>query len=180
MYSINFRALFKAITPAFLRKDALLSYLYTIAVSLQTINDTIVVPWRTRVKKLVTFDGVTINLEKLLNDEYMLPYDPNQRDNDIALSAIIYIENIANNNYFYLFNKSEGRDPVYLYNKSEGMPPVYLFNNSESNSYPQFTVWVPNLLGGTYETALTNDNLKLRKLVDTFRLAGKTYLIKRY
>jgi hypothetical protein len=181
MYSINFRSLFKAITPAFLRRNGLLSFLYSIAKPLQTLNNTIIVPWRERTKRLVTFDGTTISMEKCLNDYYSLPFDPNQREVDIILTSIIYIENIANNNLLYLYNRSEGRDPVYLYNDSEGESPVYIFNLSESTTYPVFTVWIPNLLGGTYETASTDDNLELRGIVDTFRLASKyNYLIKRY
>lgn len=181
MYGINFRALFKAITPAFLRRNALLSFLYTIAKPLQTLNDSVIVPWRERTQRLVTFDGTTLLMEKCLNDYYLIPYDPNQREADITLLSIIYIENIANNNLLYLYNLSEGRDPVYFYNASEGEAPVYLFNLSESTTYPVFTVWVPNLLGGTYETASTDDNLELRQLIDTFRLASKyNYLIKRY
>jgi hypothetical protein len=181
MYSINFRQLFKTITPAFLRRNALLSFLYSFAKPLQTLNTTVIVPWRARVRSLVVFDGRTLMMEKLLNDQYLLTYDPNQRENDISLSSIIYIDNVANNNLFYLYNKSEGRDPVYLYNKSELQAPVYLFNLSEAGSYPVFIVYVPNLLGGTYETANTNDNLKLRQFVERFRLAGRTnYLIFRY
>jgi len=181
MYSINFRSLFKAITPAFLRRNALLAFLYSFAKPLQTLNDTVVVPWRARVRNLVLFDGRLIMLEKRLNDEYLLIYDPNEREDDIALSAIVYIENIADNNYSYLFNLSEGRPPTYLFNASEGGAATYLYNYSESGTYPRFIVWIPNLLGGTYETALTNDNLKLRKIIDTFRLASYTnYLIQRY
>lgn len=181
MYSIYFRGLFKALTPAFLRKNGLLSYLYSIAKPLQTINDTIMVPFRAKVSRLVVFDGTTIKLEKLLNDNYLLSYNPNTRDYDIGLLSIIYIENIANNNLFYLYNLSEGRPPVYLFNASEGAPPNYLFNLSESTTYPVFIVWVPNILLGTYETPGTDDNLLLRRLIDTFRIAGtNNYLIKRY
>lgn len=181
MYSINFRQLFKTITPAFLRRNALLSFLYSFAKPLQTLNDTVVSPWRDRTRNLVVFDGMTIMMEKRLNDEYLLNYDPNHREGDIALTSIVYIDNVANNNLFYLYNKSEGRDPVYLYNKSELEAPVYLFNLSESGTYPVFIVYVPNILGGTYETANTNDNLKLRRIIEQFRLAGRhNYLIFRY
>lgn len=220
MYGINFRALAKTITPAFLRRNGLLSFLYSVVKPLQTLNDDVVVPWRVRTKRLVEHNGQTMSMEKMLNDYYLLPYSPNTRNHDIGLSSIIYIENIADNNYLYLFNLSEGRDPVYLYNNYDaavtyaaneyavygnkvyisltggniGNQPdisttewqfyqniTYIFNASESNTYPKFIVWVPNLLGGTYETALTDDNLTLRRLVDTFRIASThNYLIKRY
>lgn len=179
MYSIYFRGLFKTITPSFLRKEGLLSYLYSIAVSLQWINTNVMVPFREKVRRLVVFDGTTIMLEKLLNDQNLLPYDPNTRTHDIGLSSIIYIENKSNSNYWY--NLSEGMTPSYMFNASENETPYYLFNESESPDYPVFVIWIPNLLGGTFETASTDDNLITRKLVDTFRLAGMgNYLIKRY
>ena len=137
------------------------------------------VPFRARVLRLVTFDGTTIMLEKLLNDQNLLPYDPNTRAHDIALSSIIYIENKANSNYWY--NLSEARPPSYMFNLSEAEEPYYLWNESEAPDYPVFIVWVPTMLGGTFETAGTNDYKVTRGLVDTFRLAGMgNYLIKRY
>ena len=181
MYYIYFRGLVKALTPSFLRKNELLAFLYAISKPLQTLNDDLITPWRERTQRLVTFDGTTIMLEKMLNDFYMITYDPNQREADIALTAIIYIENSSDTSLWYLYNDSENRDPRYLYNASEGETPLYLFNESEFGTTPKFTVWIPNLLGGTYETANTDDNLKLRKLVDTFRFGSfYNYLIKRY
>lgn len=220
MYNITFQNIVTYLTPKFLRKTNTLNLFFALIKPLQTLNTTLTIVWRAWVLKLVTFDGRVIMLEKLLNDEYSLTYNPNTRDYDISNADIIYIENTASNNLFYVFNKAEGRPPVYLYNywtvgasfttdeycvydgfvymslispnignQPDASPAEwqkigqtqYLFNKSEGNLYTVFIVWIPTSLGGTYETAGTNDNLRLKKLIDTFRLASKSnYDIRRY
>lgn len=116
MYQINWNQVFRNNTPYQWRKGAMLSWLYTIAKPLNTINQNIIVPWRIRVLELLEHDGQTSLLERLLNAKYGLSYDINVRPQDIALANIIYIETTATNNFLYVWNEVEQRSPVYLYN----------------------------------------------------------------
>lgn len=87
------------------------------ASGLQWVDDNIIVPWGTRIFKLRTYDGSIIMLERLMNLEVMVTYNPNTRQNDIVSKTIIYIKDKSTHNFRYLFNKAENRAPVYMYNR---------------------------------------------------------------
>ena len=182
MFSIDFGNLIKRFIPWFLR-DKIVAWMESLVKPLTTLNQTMVYPWRLRMINYLSYDGMTVHLERYLNLVYntITDYNPNIRNNQIAAVEIIYIETTANNAFRYVYNKAENNPPIYLYNNAEAAAPEYFYNVSEQGTFPAFTVWIPTALGGTYETAGTEDNIQLRGKVDMFRLAGNTnYLIKRY
>ena len=158
-------------------------WLFSLIKPLNTLNTDLVYPWRLRMINYLSYDGMTVHLERYLNQEYntITVYNPNVRSQQIAGVDIIYIETTANNAFRYVYNKAENNPPIYLYNDAEAAAPEYFYNLSEQGTFPAFTVWVPTALGGTYETNGTEDNIQMRGKVDMFRKAGITnYLIKRY
>jgi len=183
MFNISFPDLVNRFIPWFVRSLAMRSWIYSLLAPLGTINATLMVPWRGRMVNYLSYDGMTVHMERYLNGEYntIAVYNPNIRSQQIAGVDIIYIETTANNALRYVYNKAENNPPIYLYNNAEAAAPEYFYNLSEQGTFPAFTVWVPTALGGTYETNGTEDNIQMRGKVDMFRKAGITnYLIKRY
>lgn len=181
MYNIDFNILAQMLTPWFVRKPRFLSWVYSMFKPLAWLNTNVIQPWRERMVKYLSYDGMTVNMERYLNIEYSLVYNPNTRAADITAADIIYIETTSNNALRYVYNKAEQNPPIYLYNKAESEEPEYFYNLSEAPTFPNFTVWIPNSLGGTFEVNGTQDNILLKRRINLFRLAGFTnYLIKRY
>lgn len=183
MFNIDIRNLVDYFTPWFVRNSTMKRWLISLLVPLQNLNTFVIVPWRERMEKFLSYDGMTVHLERYLNAEYYSPspYNPNIRNQQISNADIIYIETTANNAFRYLYNKAENNPPIYLYNDAEAAAPEYFYNLSDQGTFPAFTVWVPTSLGGTYETNGTQDNITLKGRINTFRLAGNNnYLIKRY
>lgn len=106
------------------------------------------------------FNGQIIYMEHVLNDQF----DPANRG--------IYIENLADIQYDYLYNAIEQRTPIYLDNVSENKPPDYFVNQSEYDAHTTFIVWVPS--------TVTFDANKMKAIVNKYRIAGKTYQIQTY
>lgn len=116
-YLINMlNVLFAQFPPKKLKARAA-ALLAVFASGLQYVDNNIIVPWGVRIFKLRTYDGSIIMLERLMNLETLLSYDPNTRQNDIVARSIIYIEDKSTHNFRYLFNKAENRAPVYMYNR---------------------------------------------------------------
>ena len=183
MYNIDFSKLIQYFTPWFMRNSTMTKWLFSLLKPLDSLNVNVVRFWRARMEKFLSYDGMTVHLERYLNAEYYnpSPYDPNIRNQQISNADIIYIETTANNALRYVYNKAENNPPIYLYNDAESAAPEYFYNLSEQGTFPSFTVWVPTSLGGTYEVNGTQDNITLKGRVNTFRLAGyNNYLIKRY
>lgn len=128
MYQINWNQVIRNMTPYLWRKGAMLSWLYALAKPINTINQTVIVPWRIRVLELLEHDGQTSLLERLLNAKYLLIYSINTRAQDIATADIIYIETTATNNFFFVWNDIEQRTPIYMYNVWQNST-TYLIND---------------------------------------------------
>ena len=117
MFSIDFRQLVYNILPHFLRKAGALAYLYAAVKQLKDLNTTFTT-FRNTTNYNLSFTGQTIYLEHYLNDQF----DP--------VGSGIYITNLNNNPYNYLFNVIEAGPEQYVYNTAEGNP-YYLSNYSE-------------------------------------------------
>ena len=181
MYNIDFDQVIENLIPEKLRTNSVLAFFKSMVAPLNWLNQNVVYPWRLRMEKLLSYDGMTTHLERYLNNEYSLNYNPNTRGADITSVSIIYIETTANNAFRYVYNKAEQNPPIYLYNDAENSSPEYFYNLSEQPTFPPFTVWIPTSIGGTYEVNGTFDNLQIKAKIDTYRQAGATaYLIKRY
>ncbi|WP_153042773.1 hypothetical protein [Rufibacter ruber] len=62
--------------------------------------------------------------------------------------------------------------PLFLYNMSEGEDPVYLYNSAEYNSAAIFTVNVPDSISSTIP--------RIRATVDKYKVAGTKYTVVTY
>jgi hypothetical protein len=116
--------------------------------------------WKDEKDYELQFNGQTIYLEHVINDQF---------DNS---SRRIYIEDTSGISYQYLYNKIEGRSPIYLYNKSEAATPIYFQNRVEQVNLIHFIVRVP--------TGMAYDSIKLKALVDRYKIASKNYTVQTY
>jgi len=114
-YAVTYRNIVLYLIPAVLRQSRLRDLLYAAIKPLQDINDNFVT-WKAGVDKIIQHNGQVVCLERYLNTEYSLSYDPATRTADIAAGTIIYIEDQANTAHVYLYNKVESQT-VYAYNK---------------------------------------------------------------
>lgn len=106
----------------------------------------------------LTFNGQVILLEHLLNDYY---------DN---VQRRIHIDDSLENSNIYIFNKIEGNEKRYLFNSLENGSKTYLFNKSEIESLKDFTIFIPS--------SVAFGEVQLKKLVDKYKLPGKSYNIQ--
>jgi len=106
------------------------------------------------------FNGQVIYLEHILNDRF----DPVGRG--------IYIEDTSVQDLNYLFNTIELETDIYVYNVIEAGPATYLLNQLELDQATFFIVWIP--------VAVFYREPDVRALVDTYRQAGKPYLVQTF
>lgn len=159
MFNVDFNILIKRLLPIALRQPKFIDWLMTAFKGLRDIYSEFI-QFRNDTTYWLYFNGQIIYLEHVLNDQF----DPVNRG--------IYIENLADIQYDYLYNAIEQRTPVYLDNKSENKPPDYFVNQSEYDNHITFIVWVP-------ATVTFNIN-KMKAIVNKYRIAGKTYQIQTY
>lgn len=158
------------LTPWFLRtlkfngiRDSIANEIDAIRANFNSLRDS--------VKWDLFHNSQIVYLEHYLNDKFGIPYSVATRDADIVSKTIIWIES-KNMVPVFIFNKIEGRPPFYVYNKSESQPETYLKNYSEFLSVSNFIVWVPN--------TLTYNETVLEKLINFFKLGGKSFQIQNY
>ena len=166
MFDINVKYRMRRYLPWFKRKTRTLAIVDVIAFVIKAINNELVA-FRKRKRELTSVTAQIIHLEYYLN--VLESYDP--------FLKRIYIENLADIEYFYLRRIPEER-PKYIYRKSEyaGLsnvsPRYYLKRQTEFTSQLDFIVWVP--------VSITFDENLMRSRIDTYNLAGKTYEIRTF
>lgn len=156
MIIIDLYFLIQITLPPFLRGANILAFLYSAIKPLVDIQTAFYQFYQDK-KYELTFNGQVIYLEHLLNDKF---------DNTLRR---IYIGDASQTPNVFVFNKSEGNEPVYLFNNSEYQSETYLFNASEETPGVDFFVFVP--IGLSY-----NLNLMI-KYLNKFKTAGKRYQI---
>lgn len=111
--------------------------------------------------------GQVGSLEYMLNKQYY---------ND-GLAGLIYITDGTGDNNIYLFNTAENEQQTFLFSTFEGEPPLFLYNNNEFSGDPDFIVLLPSALPPT----ITGDyTIEMRALINKFKIAGTSYIIKTY
>ncbi len=167
MYNLTLSTLIGQILPTFLRMPIVISWLSALLAPLQWFIDN---TWTLAVSDFsdkVKYNGQIIYLERILN----IRYNTNGTD-------LIYIEDVADIEYFYLYNKSEGVTQKYLFNASEAETPVYLFNKTEVDNQVDFIVMVPDAL---YADLVANSQLdNVTALVFYYKMAGTRFTIQQY
>jgi len=161
MFNINFHNIVDSITPAVMQRIKFKEYLYSAVKPIQSLHS-IFYNFYNQINYQLKFNAQVIYLEHYLNDLY----DPTNRG--------IYIEDVANINYTYIYNKIEGRLPLYLYNNSEIPPqqPLHIKHDSELVTTLDFIVKVP--------IAVTYVEIIMKNQIKKYNIAGKRFAIQTY
>lgn len=161
MFNIVWNKLIQLLLPIQLRQTKIISYLRSaFGGIIQIYNDFL--NYRDYANYLLYFNGQTIYLEHLLNDQF---------DNVLRR---IYIYNIPPAIIIYIYLKLENK-PKYIYQKIENAPinkQIYLKNTSEYTSQLDFIVKVP--------VGLTFDIHIMKSWIERYKIAGKNYDIQYY
>lgn len=159
MFSIDFDDIVNKLLPIRLNKARNREFIYALLKPLKDLHESFKQLRNTTAYKL-SFNAQIVYLEHYLNDQY----DPNNRG--------IYIEDVANIEYVYLFNKLENRPAIILHNKSENKAPCYLRNKQEYSTAVDYIIKVP--IGVNY------NDLKMRSQVLFYNNAGRRFKIETY
>lgn len=149
--STNFKQQFLDLSPTFFRGERFEAFLGAFAKPLQTMADTTLYQMQ--------HDSTVIYLEKVLNEYLQIAtYNPSSH---IATRQIYIIDTVqAPTTYIYQTGENQ---PLYL-------GTVYL--DREKTTTADFIIKIPALL--------SFDELKLRAVVNFYKLAGKKYIIETY
>lgn len=159
MFNIDFRHIAYNLIPYFLRSDESLSWLYALAEPVSELN-IVFNSFRDNTIYKLQFTSQTIYLEHYLNDKF----DPIGRG--------IYIENLNELDWIFLYNIIEEKPPLYLFNDAEAAPPVYFKNFTELLNDINFIINIP--------VAVVYVENIVRARVDFYNQAGKNYTIVTY
>lgn len=156
IFSIDYKKLVRLLLPIRLRKAIVLAFLGAFIWCLQLIYNVFNLNRGANLYRLKITPQV-VYLEKLLNDRY-----------DIGQRRIV-IDDTITHDALYIYQKEEAK-PLSIFLKSENKP-VFLYRSEETDLNPvDFTISVP--------MDIQFQEAELRALVDSYKLAGKTYLIK--
>lgn len=157
-YDINYTKVVNQRIPEDLRKPILTALMMVFASPFINIYN-LLMSFRTNVIYKLTITPQVVYLEKMLNDRY----DTSERR--------ITITDGKTYNSIFLFKKTESK-PVFLFLKSEvGFLKTFLFQKNETGQFTwDFIVNVP--------VAVSFNTNELIALVNTYKLASKTYKIK--
>ncbi len=197
MFNTNWTSLVTNNTPMEWVKATRIAWLKVIVSQIKAIH-TSFIQYRSDALYKLSFNGQIMNLKHVLNDKF-----------DSAGRGI-YIDNIADLNRIYLYNKSEGRDPFYFYNNYDASVTyaigefsvrdnkVWVANSITIGNVPSSTsvywtyhkdvVFFKNLSEylTLYEfivmvpVAVVFDINEMKALVNYYKAAGKRYTIQTY
>lgn len=159
MFSVDFENIATNLLPIAKRKVKRIALLRSILSPLQYLN-TVFNTFRTNTHYSLRFNAQVIYLEHFLNDQY----DPGDRG--------IYIEDNANIEYTYIFNKDEAVEPQYLFNSSEAEPPVYFYNRIDYDADFDYIVKVP--------VGVSFSEIEMRNKILRYNAAGRRFKIETY
>jgi len=159
MFNVDFQHIAYNLAPHFKRTAAFLDWLYSLVRPLKEINLGFV-SFVNNTEYNLTFTSETNVLERFLNDQF----DP--------VSRGIFITNINEVDFQFVFNKVEAKPPLYIFNKSEAEPPFYVMTRNELLQSINYTINVP--------VAVVFNPTIMRSRVDFYNQAGKNYNIITY
>lgn len=159
MFNVDFRKALYNLIPHFLRGEKNLAWLYSLQQPLKALNG-VFVSFRNNINYRLQFTAQIIYLEHYLNDQF-----------DQATRGI-FIDNIEQVDFKFIFNNVELKPAIYLYNNSEAQPPVYFYQYTELLEGDTYIINVP--------VAVAFDELVMRSKVDFYNNAGKNYSIVTY
>ena len=107
----------------------------------------------------LNINGQVIYIEKVLNDRFFLK------------NREIYITDIAGEES-YLYHRREEQIPSYLYKRGEGVGKKHIRQRGEGNYSGNYVVNIPSFLSA--------DEGEIKNLIDYYKPAGRTYVLKIY
>lgn len=164
IYHINFGKLIAAHLPGILRKNRRMAFLAILIKPVKSLYDAFI-SWRADRLYLMRHNSQAIYIRKVLNDRF----DPVQRGIKVANSPVlepVWHFDTVDNRPVYYFDTSDNK-PVYFRD-----PADFLELNAD------FEVIVPLRLKPADATDLNDFEIRLRTLVDYYKLYSKKYNIK--
>lgn len=164
IYHIDFGKLIVAHLPGISRKIGRMAFLVILIKPVKSLYEAFI-NWREARLYLMGHNSQAIYIRKALNDRF----DPIQRQIKVANSPVIeqvWHFDTADNRPLYYFDPADNK-PVYFRD-----PADFLELNAD------FEVIVPQGLKPADATALNDFEIRLRTLVDYYKLYSKKYNIK--
>lgn len=164
IYHINFGKLIAAHLPGILRKSRRMAFFVILIKPVKSLYDAFI-SWREARLYLMSHNSQAIYIRKVLNDRF----DPVQRGIKVANSPIlepIWHFDTADNRPVYYFDTADNR-PVYFRDSAD-----FLELNSD------FDVIVPARIKPADVVGQNDFEIRLRTLVDYYKLYSKKYNIK--
>jgi hypothetical protein len=159
--TIDFKKLVFNLLPSFLRKSKILVFFSLFVKELQLIAD------ETLYK--MQHDGRKIYLEKMLNEAYSVEGYDHQ---DHETSKLIYIEDLPITEKLFIFQDSESENTFLEDDGDDNADDVFLDGDTEGIVSNSWVIFMPD--------TISFDEYTLRALVDSYRYAGKKYIIQNY
>lgn len=159
--TINFFVLIEQLLPTFMRKDRIMLFLKALVTPLDKIHkDTLY---------KMQHDGITISLEKLLNEHFeVVGYDHQNHET----TKTIYIDDVPQPEKLYIYQDEEDGVSFLEDDGDDNENDVFLDQDNENILSYSWVIYIPD----TYEFQEYN----IRALVDTYRYFGKKYKIETY
>ncbi|TAN18839.1 MAG: hypothetical protein EPN37_04565 [Chitinophagaceae bacterium] len=156
IFNIDYGKLVKLLLPTMLRKPLMVAWLNALVWPVQQLYSSFKKNRKADLYRLKITPQV-VYLQRLLNDRY-----------DVALRRIKIIDSIYHDP-LYIFTKAENK-PLWVKMKSENVPQ-WLWLKSETSLDPaDFTIQIPSDIN--YQLP------ELQGIIDSYKLAGKTYSIQ--
>lgn len=196
MFNVNYDSLLANNTPLELTQPKRIAWLKIVLFQVKLLYNTFV-QYRSDSLYKLSFNGQIVYLKHVLNDIF----DPNNRG--------VWIDNVADVNYFYLYNEIEIKPPFYAYNNYDNAATYAVgeFIAHQNKIWKCLTTNTGNApiegMYWTYQKDITYfknlteyassydfivmipvgvvfDIDKMRALINYYKAAGKRYTIQTY
>lgn len=163
VYQIDWVRFVEYLLPVNLRRPAIMDLLGSAIKPIEQLHTTFLA-FRDDANYRLEHNSQVVYLEKMLRDYF---------DNTLRR---IYISNAETNDPVWFFEQPENR-PVHFY-EIEGEAPVYFHEESELGGGVDFIVNVPIDLKPATEAQEETLLIRMRALIDYYKLYSKNYIIK--
>ena len=155
MYLIDWNKLVKLLLPTFLRKKVIIAFLNAFSTPISRMHAeflTLKMEWDYR----LDHNGQVFSLEKVLNDKF----DPNLRR--------IFITTVDFQDISYVGNR-DNVEQVYI-SAPQHLDTLHIGNAPQYMDQADFIVHVP-------ADILSASEILIRNTIETYKIAGKTYIL---
>lgn len=161
-FGINFSQTVIHLVPHIIRGPKMIAWLGALMAGLQSVNGAFTF-WLDAKRYAMRFNGQVMYLERYLNDQF---------DNSLRR---IYIDDPTGNTVLsdFVWNKAEQQNDLIIKNKAEGGVQTYI-EPKQAPGAGDFVVFLPSSL---YSAAADK---VMRRHIDIYRIAGKTYTFQTF